>query len=721
MHRGHSLLLTGKDGGIAGDDRGFYFRRTRFLSLMRLRTQEGELQPVSAHQTTANQLLSYSLAGLPRHDRKAGGEIDQKGLVLRSRIWVDGGMHQVLDITNHALSAARLVLVWDLAADFAAQEEASSGERQQEAPVETSCCVEDQACVLEFRYMHESLRHSTRLRFSGPGRFSGSAGRLECRLELKPRQSRSLHIEVEPIFRGTLVRRASQQSDDAAWRDQCIRLEAGNPVVQAAWERAAADLKGLRLLEGDGDDRLTPAAGVPKYLGLFGRDTLVTGLQAALLNPGVLRGTLRMLARWIAHEYDDTHDAQPGKVLHQRQLGPLALLGIKPFLHYYGDHSAPALFLIGVAWDLAQTGDLAFFRTMRADVLDVLAWMDRDGDLDGDGFYEYQTRTEKGGLKNQGWKDSSQAILHEDGRIVPNPIAVCEIQGLYYAAKQAIALAFACDGDASTAVALLTQAAALKQRFNQRFWMPDRGYFALALGPDKQPVRTIASNAGACLAYGIIDDDKAERVIQRLLCPDMFSGWGIRSLSSEHPAYNPFAYHLGSVWPSSTSIIARGMQRYGAIEAFHSVAQAMFAATKLFAYDRLPEVFGGNPRDAEHPHPGLYPGGCAPQAWSAAAIIGLVSACLGITPLAPRQLLLLDPHLPDWLPDLTLRRLHVGDACVDVRFRRDASGHTDHAVLAQTGSLRILQCPRAPDSVGPTDRLALALRHAGLHALDVAS
>ena len=713
MHRGHSLLLISKEGSLAGGAEGFYFRRTRFLSLMHLSISGTELRPISVHHIAANVMISYGVAALPIGDRVADSEIDSKALVLRSSISVDGGMHQDLQITNHAMSATRLVLVWDLAADYVDQDEVASGQRQLEAPVERSFSAEHQSCLLHFRYLQPGLDHATQVVLSGPGKFSCGTCGVNCELELKPAQSLIISIDIQPTFGGRIVSPAFRQSDGPAWRDQCSRLETSNSVIQAAWDRAAADLESLQLLEGEGEERLTPAAGVPKYLGLFGRDALVTALQASLLNAGMLRGTLRTLARWIARDYNDKYDAQPGKVLHQRQLGPLALLGRTPFLHYYGDHSAPALFLIGVAWDLAQTGDLAFFRSMRSTVLDVLAWMDRDGDLDGDGFYEYQTLAGPAGLKNQGWKNSQQAILQDDGSVAANPIATCEVQGLYYAAKQALALAFACDGDAATSSSLLAQAAALKERFNQRFWMPELNYFALALGPDKQQVRSIASNAGACLAYGIIDHDKAGPVIQRLLCADLFSGWGIRSLSSKHPAYNLFAYHLGSVWPSPTAIIARDMQRYGDVAAFHQVAGALFSATQLFTYNRLPEVFGGNTRDTEHPHPGLYPGGCAPQAWSAAAIIGLVGAMLGATPIAPQRLLMVDPNLPEWLSEVTLRQLRVGDATVTLRFYRDGAGHSHHEVVEQAGSLRVLRLPPAESSGSPGDRLALALRAVG--------
>jgi glycogen debranching enzyme len=432
-------------------------------------------------------------------------------------------------------------------------------------------------------------------------------------------------------------------------------------------------------------------------------------LQTAALSPATLRGTLEVIGRWNAKTTEDRYDAEPGKVLHQREYGPLARLGKTPFLHYYGDHSGPGLFLLAAAVHLAHTGDLAFFRSLRDKLLGTLAWM--ESNADGEGFYPYQTRAPHG-LKNQSWKDSGDAILYPDGRMVPNPIAMSDIQGLYYAGKQAVALAFAAAGEQDRADRLLAEARALKQRFNARFWMPEERYFAIALDPDKRQVKTVASDPGACLAYGIVDADKAAAVAERLMAPDMFSGWGIRTLSSRHPAYNPFAYHLGSIWPSPNSITAYGLKRYGFDAALHAVAGGQFAASQIFDLDRLPEVFGGHARDARHPHPGLYPGACSPQAWSAGAVILLVNTMLGLLPLAPRNTLVVDPCLPEWLPEVTMHNIQVGPARIALRFRRDGAGHTDVGVLEDGGVHIIMLPPRDTTTAGGEDRIAAAMQAA---------
>ncbi|MGH6991762.1 MAG: amylo-alpha-1,6-glucosidase, partial [Caulobacteraceae bacterium] len=599
---------------------------------------------------------------------------------------------------------------------------AQSGKRRQSAPIEEAWTKAADGGEVAFRYGHPDLAHACLVRFSGPGRFTHQEGLVSCTVALDTQQTQTLSIDVVPVFCGERIEPmygldgalAGESAADAVleeWEGGCARLAVSNPIVQSAWDRAAADLGALQLLEGEAEERFTPAAGVPKYIALFGRDTLMSGLQSALLNPATLRGSIRLLAKWNAETYDDAYDAQPGRVLHQRQLSPLALLGEQPLIHYYGDYSAPGLFLLGLAAAFAQSGDKAIFLSMREKALATLEWMDRDGDVDHDGFYEYQTRAGERGTKNQGWKDSDQAILTAEGRMVEDPIAVCEIQGLYFAAKQAMGAAFEAAGEPERGAELLSQASELKRRFNQRFWMEEEGFLALALDPQKRQVKSIASNAGACLAYGIVDADKAQAIAERLMGKDMYSGWGIRTLSSEHPAYNPLAYHLGTVWPFANALTGLGLKRYGFSGAQHRLAKGLFGASQVFHLDRLPEVFGGHPRDARHPHSGVYPGACAPQAWSASAVVLLIHTMLGLFPLAPMGVLIVDPDLPDWLAEVRIEGVRVGDAQIDLAFRRDEAGRTDFEVLAIRGS--DIRIGRLKGELGPgEDRFEAAIRQA---------
>jgi glycogen debranching enzyme len=333
----------------------------------------------------------------------------------------------------------------------------------------------------------------------------------------------------------------------------------------------------------------------------------------------------------------------------------------------------------------AAAGDAALLRRYEAAAARLLEWIDGAADADGDGFVEYDTRSPVG-QKNQGWKDSSLAIVDEDGRGVPNPLATCELQGYVYAGKQQYAVALALGlRRYRDALALLRDASRLKRRFAEAFWMPRQRFIAMALDSRKRQVRSISSNPGHCLATGIVGAEHARAVAGRLMAQDMFSGWGVRTLSSRHPSFNPLSYQLGSVWPVENASIAFGLKRYGFDSLANDIARSMFDAAALFPHHRLPEVLGGFPRDAAHPHPGVYPRAQSPQAWSASALSLLVQTMLGLRPFAPFRLLLVDPDLPAWLPDLTLRGLRVGGATLDIRFHRERDGTTGWKVLRLRG------------------------------------
>ncbi len=734
-HRGYTVLVTDTHGRIGDGIKGFYLHRTRFLSRLQIEINGADPMFVSANAVDHHVMTSYHLAPSPAgtaagptpdDHSKDGGEIAKKGIELQVNAFTGGGLHLDLIVTNHAMAETAVTLSLELAADFADLSEASEGKRKQNALVErvwTNGAKNGSGVSegnLQFRYEHPDLPLATGIRISGGDELTDLGDAIACRLGLPAHEPRVLTLDVAPVFEGKSVEPiygtdGAFSSDDPSiqarrdWVADCAQLSAANAVVQVAWEQAVSDLASMQLLDGPGAEQFMIVAGVPKYTGLFGRDAYVTALQTAGLNPATLRGALLVISRWNAETTDDLYDAQPGKVLHQRERGPLARLGKTPFLHYYGDYSTPGLFLLAAAADLAHTGDLEFFRSMRDKLLVTIEWMEKNADSEG--FYPYLTRSPQG-IKNQSWKDSGDAVLYPDGRMVKDPIAISDVQGLYYAGKQAVALAFATAGEHSRADQLLAEARLLKQRFNERFWMQDERYFAMALDPDGRQVKTIASDPSACLAYGIVDEDKAGAVAERLMAPDMFSGWGIRTLSSKHPAYNPFAYHLGAVWPSPNSITAYGLKRYGFDAAMHAVAEGMFSATQVFDLDRLPEVFGGHARDARHPHPGLYPGACSPQAWSSGAVILLVNTMLGLLPLAPRKTLIVDPSLPEWLPEVVMRNIQVGPCRAALRFRRDASGHTDLEVL-EDGGLTIRRLPpRDAASREGEDRIAASMRAA---------
>ena len=690
---GRSLLVTALDGRV-GDRglEGFYADETRLLCRFDLSADGVPLAPVAASPVGGPRFLAYA-------------EIPELPCVPQATVYatvahaVDEGMRTEIQLENyHVRAAARFDLAIHLAADFADIIEVKEGRRQQHGAVETDW--DEAAQALTFRYGHPELDQAVVVRVErSPAPMQYQDGALVVALELSPHQPVELHLAVEPIFAGT--RRPAPRGVFAApptplarvrhqLRTEAPCLSTSNATVAQAWQTAIADLASLPLGLEPGPS--APIAGLPLYQQFFGRDTLTIGWQALLAMPMMLRDTLRLNAVWQGTVIDDWRDEEPGKMIHQARWGPLALLGIDPFRRYYGDYATPPDFLIMLGQYLAWSNDLATVRELLPAARKAIDWLDRYGDLDGDGFLEYVTRSAKG-VANQGWKDSHDAIVDEQGEIVLPPIATSELQAYWYAGLEQAAFAFLVAGDVGYALELLAKARALKRRFDRTFWMDEEGFYALGLGPDKRPLRSIASNTGHLLATGIVPQEKASRVAYRLMEPDLFSGWGIRTLSSAHPAYNPFSYHLGSVWPVENGTFAFGLARYGRFAELHRLAEGLFAATELFVGHRLPETMGGLPRDPRHPHPGIYPESNAPQGWSASMIILVIQALLGMRPVAPLGLLLIDPHLPAWLPDLRLDGVRVGSARVDLTFARSENGTTRWRVLRREGRIRVLRQP----------------------------
>jgi glycogen debranching enzyme len=463
-------------------------------------------------------------------------------------------------------------------------------------------------------------------------------------------------------------------------------------VVEAAILQAKSDLASLRLPDMDhGDRSWVMAAGLPIYIALFGRDTLTVSWQAVIASTAMMAGTLCELPKWQGKVENNWRDEQPGRMLHEAHTGPLATLCYNPRTRYYGAATTSSFYPVALSELWRWTGDKALVQSLMKPALLGLKWKDDYTDLFGDGFYDYRTLSSQGN-KNQGWKDSGDAIVYEDGRQVDTPISTCEEQAFVYVAKLRMSEMFWFFGEQDKARRLYEQARELRKRFNDRFWMPDKKFYALGLDPERKQIKSIASNPGHLLTCGIVENEFALPVARRLLKPDMFSGWGVRTLSADHPAFDPYSYHRGAVWPVEHGSFAMGMMRYGLIDELHTIARGMFEATTLFDYNRLPECFSGHARDEEHPFPALYPKANWPQAWSSSCLFSILQAMLGLYPFAPMKLLLLDPQLPEWLPEITLTNLHVGKSVASIRFyRKGKSTHFD--VLDKRGTLHILRQP----------------------------
>ncbi|WP_193509206.1 glycogen debranching N-terminal domain-containing protein [Cryobacterium sp. BB736] len=686
---GWNVLITDVNGRIAGvGPQGFFARNTRVLDLERITVDGQEPQWFSSAKVGAHAQVCFA--------KLVDGEtLPRRGAYLRMERFLGEGLRTRLQVQSYADVEHRFTLGIELNADFADTEEAERGERQQVAEVTDSWDAD--ARRLQFDYGHPQLDLAVAITVETELEVRCEGRTLTIELVVAPGQTATVELVTQPIIDGVTMAAPAAgfaEPDDTAarararLRDELATLSSSNLDVASAWHAAVRDLADLALGELPGP--AAPVAGLPIYQQIFGRDTLTTGWQAMLAGPSMLRDALLLNAEHVGRTIDDWRDEEPGKMVHQARHGPLSRLEIDPFLGYYGDWSTSPDFLIFLGQYLAWTNDVPTVRTLLPAARQALQWLERYADLDGDGFIEYETRSRKG-VKNQGWKDSDTAVVDHNGVLVENPIASSELQGYHYAALRYAALVFAALGDRVYAADLVARAARLRRRFHREFWMPEHGSYALALGPDKRQVQSVNSNDGQLLATGIVPSRYAPTVARRMLAPDMFSGWGMRTLSAKHPAYDPFSYHRGSVWPVEAGTLAIGLARYGCWKELHRVAEATFSAASMFEGHRLPEVLSGLPRDRAHPYPGIYPQSCSPQAWSSSAIIAIVQSLLILRPVAALRTILVDPHLPPWLPDLTLEGVRLGDATFDLIVRRTRGGGA--AVKVRGDRVNIVQQP----------------------------
>jgi glycogen debranching enzyme len=504
------------------------------------------------------------------------------------------------------------------------------------------------------------------------------------RLRLAPREHQQLSVSLvvaesptpdEVRARGndrpgfssvkTVLKRAPEQ-----WRGDRTGVHSDSLLLDRILERSFGD---LRVLRSTIEAEEFFAAGVPWFVTLFGRDSLLTALQTLAYAAGIAEQALRLLASYQSQRIDTWRDARPGKILHELRIGEMARVGEIPHTPYYGTIDATPLFLILVAQHAAWTGQLTLFHELRGPIEAALEWMAKDGDRDGDGYLEYQSTSGRG-LINQGWKDWGDAIVNADGSLATPPLALVEVQGYVYWAKILSADLFRRAGEPGRADRLRQQAEDLRARFNRDFRLGDHGFYAPALRADKKPASVLSSNPGYALWAGIADPTKAQRALERLMAEDMFNGWGIRTLSECERRYNPLGYHLGTVWPHDNALIAAGFRRYGFDEAARQVFTAVVEAAMHFAHHRLPELFAGFPCQ-DYGVPVRYPVGCHTQAWAAGSVPYLVEVLLGLVPEAfERRLRIVRPLLPNFVDRLEVRRLRVGSATADLKFERISEG-----------------------------------------------
>ena len=473
--------------------------------------------------------------------------------------------------------------------------------------------------------------------------------------------ARRIAVRPDPNHVKSLQRRSARQ-----WTAGQTQFRSDSPTIDNVMQRSLRD---LRMLRSGMAGRTYFSAGLPWYAALFGRDSAITAIETLAFDPTIAAETLRLLAAYQGRVVDEYHEEAPGKILHEVRVGELAHLDLVPHSRYFGTVDATPLFLVLLGRHAAWTGDLSLFRELRPNVDLALGWMDTYADISGHGWLEYEGRTARG-LTNEGWKDSSDCIVNADGSPATPPIALVEPQAYAWLAKTLLADLFRRDHDADRADRLTREAADLRERFERDFWMDDVETYALALQGGVRQARVIASNAGHALWAGITPPDRALSVARRLMSADMFSGWGIRTLSSNEARYNPIGYHLGTVWPHDTAMIGVGFRQYGLDEPAMRLLAAMIEAAGHFPHSRLPELWAGFER-GEYSAPVSYPVACHPQAWSAASVPYLMQSLLGLEPDAfERGLRIVRPVLPSFVHEIELHDLCVADSQVDLRFQR---------------------------------------------------
>ncbi|MGA7731771.1 MAG: glycogen debranching N-terminal domain-containing protein [Chloroflexia bacterium] len=458
----------------------------------------------------------------------------------------------------------------------------------------------------------------------------------------------------------------------AHWESEGTEVITDHEYFNKLLARSKSDLRVLSQVE---DDGYFPAAGIPWFTCPFGRDSLITSLQALTLNPKIAVGTLRTIARYQGQREDPWREEQPGKILHELRRGELAHLNMVPHSPYYGSVDATPLFVMLFVETMNWLDDDKLFDDLLPNVWRAIEWIDRYGDVDGDGFVEYVAATHAGGIRNQVWKDSGDSTQFPDHTLAETPIAAVEVQGYVYAAKKGLAELLRRKGDPTSGERLEQEAEALKRAFNQAFWLPQSGFYTQGLDKDKRPVPTITSNPGHCLWTGIVDEDKAALAVERMMQPDMTSGWGIRTISGQSTSYNPMSYHNGSIWPHDNSLVVAGFKRYGFHDAANKIITQVVEAARHFQYARLPELYCGFQRDLVNMSgPAEYPVSCSPQAWAAAAPILMLQSILGLQVDAYKRSVKVNAHLPEWLNRVELSNLRVGNERASLLVERGAHG-----------------------------------------------
>lgn len=661
---GSSFCISTANGDIRpGLPHGVFHLDTRILSRWEMTINDQPLEPLAAEtQEPYRALFACRVPG-------PGGYSDSPLLVERRRE-VGAGILEKVTVHNYSAKPTECRITLSVEADFADLFEVKEARVTREWK-ETRRIDGDS---LEIRGQWEGVRKSVVIRAEGGG---AGAKALGYRITVPPFGEWNARLSVVPTVDGTGTalpfghpdRDGLSPSDRRRqeWVARIPVLQMGNRSIQRTLRRSYEDLGALRIQDPNHPDRVVVAAGAPWFMTLFGRDSLWASEMALPVDPSLALGTLRTLAERQGTEVNEDTEEEPGKILHEVRLDVTSGQALGGRSAYYGSVDATPLFVVVLGsvsrWGFSKETITALLPNADR----ALDWIRHYGDRDGDGFVEYG-RPNQHGLINQGWKDSWDGINFADGTLAEVPIALAEVQAYVHGAYVARAWMAYDDGDTALAADLQERADRLKQRFNEEFWLPDRGYFAVALDRDKRPVDACASNMGHCLWFGLLDEDKVPSVVEHLMSKEMFSGWGVRTLASNMASYNPASYHNGSVWPHDNALIMSGLLRYGYVEEAQRIGTALLEAAE-YSGGRLPELFCGFDRD-RFMEPVPYPTACSPQAWAATTPIHVITSLMRYDTHISQGGIWLDPVLPESFGDLHISNAPMGDARITI----DASG-----------------------------------------------
>jgi len=690
LKHGDTFLVIdahGDIGAAAGTSDGLFHRDTRFLSQLELRVNGMQPLLLGSNMREDNAIFTADLTNPDMFSMERVVVLEKDTLHINRSVFVwHDTLFQRLSLRNHGAKRVELLISIAFSADFADVFEVRGMRRARRGAFSTRLNGPHEA-LLSYLGLDDFLRVTSIYFDPVPTRLAEREARYQVTLTAHETMSFCITVRCNPkaprpapFVRSLLYahRELRQAAQGAAV------VQTSNPLFDKILRRSMADLAMLKTQTPQGP---YPYAGTPWYSTTFGRDGLITALQMLWVDPRIARGVLFRLAALQAKTTDAPSDAEPGKILHEVRFGEMAALGEVPFGLYYGSVDSTPLFVLLAGLYFERTGDAKALAELWPAIEAALSWIDGPADRDRDGFVEY-FRANENGLANQGWKDSADAVFHADGRVATGPIALAEVQGYVFAAKRLIARCARRLGYPDRADILEDQSRRLAAHFQRAFWREDLHMYALALDGAKEPCCVRTSNAGQVLFTGIARADHAATVATTLLAPDLFSGWGIRTVSRREIRYNPMSYHNGSVWPHDNALIAAGLAQIGAKAAVNRIFNALFDAATHMDLNRLPELFCGFQR-ARNRGPTRYPVACSPQAWASAAPFCLLQAALGleIDP-AAEQLRLRNPRLPKFLDEVILRNLEVGDSSVDIAVRRDGEA-VSVSVLRALGAIGV--------------------------------